>query len=306
MILPARLGPGARVSLVAAAGPLPEGGIERASARVKALGWEPLLGKFAGGRWGYLAGRDEERLADLTEALQAPDNDAIWLLRGGYGTMRLLDRLDLTPLRDRPRPLVGFSDNTALHLAARRHDVVTFHGPHPAPREFPAFSLDGLRTMLTTPHPLGELPLPADATERPISIAAGVAEGPLIGGNLALLAATVGTPYQMDARGAILFLEEVGESMYRIDRLLTQLLLAGLLHEVEGIAVGGVTECPDAGTGSPTPAEIVEDRLGSLGVPIAIGFPFGHLAESWTLPYGIRARLDATAGTLALLEPAVR
>ncbi len=306
MILPPRLDPGARVSLVAAAGPLPEGGLERAVSRVEALGWAPLLGKYAGGRRGYLGGTDVERLTDLTEALRSEENDAIWLLRGGYGTMRLLDRLDLSPLRARPRPLIGFSDNTALHLAARRHEVVTFHGPHPAPREFPPFSRDGIRAILGTPEPLGRLPFPAEGPSVATTLVPGVAEGPLTGGNLCLLAASLGTPFQLDARGAILFVEEVGEPMYRIDRLLTQLLLSGVLQGVQGIAIGGISECPDAGTeGLPTPTEVLADRLSGLGVPVAYGFPFGHLVESWTLPYGVRARLDATAGTLELLDPAV-
>jgi len=306
VIPPRALRPGARVHLVAPAGPLPEGGIERAVERVVALGWEPVLGRHAAGLWRYLAGTDEERLADLQEAIDDPEGDAIWCLRGGYGTMRLLPRLDLAPLRLRPRPLVGYSDNTALHLAAARHGVISFHGPHPAAAEVDPFSLELLRHLLSEPDPMGTLPLPPGFPAPGPGLVPGIAEGPLVGGNLSLLAATVGTPYQLRARGAILFLEEVGEPAYRIDRLLSQLLLSGALEGVAGIAVGAISDCPDDGSPEiPTPDEVVLDRLGSLGVPLACGLPFGHVPRSWTLPVGVRARLDADCGELTLLGPAV-
>lgn len=306
MIRPPRLAPGARVALVAPAGPLQEGALERALERVERLGWVPRPGPNASRRTGYLAGSDAERLADLTAALESTDNDAIWLLRGGYGTMRLLPALDLSPLRDRPRPLIGFSDNTALHLAAQRKGVVTFHGPHPAAEDLTDFSIQQLRALVERTEPPGPLPFPRSAGLRATTLVPGEVTGPLVGGNLSLLAATVGTPYALKARGHILFIEEVGEPAYRIDRLLSQLLLAGLLDEVAGIAIGAISDCPDQNrTDLPEPAEIVLDRLRPLGVPLAYGFPFGHIAESWTLPLGVRARLDASAGTLALLEPSV-
>jgi len=264
-----------------------------------------VLGTHARARSGYLAGTDEQRAADLDAALRAADNDAIWCLRGGYGTMRILDRLDWGALAARPRPLIGFSDNTALHLAARRAGVVSFHGPHPAVAELPPFSERCLLRVLTAAEPAGPLPFPADA-ERARALVGGVAEGPLVGGNLALLAATAGTPYALRARGCILFLEEVGEAAYRIDRMLSQLRLAGILDGVAGVAVGAFSECPDRGVeGIPAPEEVLLDRLGELGIPVAFGFPFGHVPESWTLPLGVRARLDADAGTLELLEAAV-
>ena len=306
MIRPPRLRPGAVVSLVAAAGPMSEGAIERAVARVEALGWVPRLGACAALRHGYLAGADEDRRRDLQAALDDHTNDAIWLLRGGYGTMRILPRIDLEPLRRRPRPLIGFSDNTALHLAARRLGVVSFHGPHPAPPDLPDFSIAALRRALEDPSAAGALPFPAGRAPRAETLAAGVAEGPLVGGNLTLLAATIGAPWQLDARGAILFLEEVGEPSYRVDRLLTQLLTAGVLDGIRGVAVGAFSETPNAeGADLPEIQAVLLDRLGGLGVPIAYDFPFGHIDESWTLPVGARARLDAGAGRLELLEPGV-
>ncbi len=304
MIRSPGLRPGARVALIAGAGPLTAEGVDRAEARVRSFGWEPVTGAHARVRRGYLAGSDEERLADLTAAL-AGDNDAIWFLRGGYGTMRILPRVDWAPLVDRPRPLVGFSDNTAFHLAALRYGVVTFHGPHPASAGLGAFGETCLRRLLEDPAPAGLLPFPGDGG-RAETIAGGVAEGLLTGGNLSLVAALCGTPWQAKAKGAILFLEEVGEAGYRVDRLLTQLRMSGVLDGVAGIALGAFTEVGDEGKpGLPTMAEVLADRLGDLGVPVALGFPFGHVDESWTLPMGVRARMDAGAGTLEVLEPAV-
>ena len=304
LIRPAAPAAGARVSLVAAAGPLPDGGLERAIARVRELGWEPLVGEHASARRGYLAGDDEGRLADLNDALARPDNEMIWLLRGGYGTMRIVERAALEALRARPRPLVGFSDNTVLHLAAARQHVVTFHGPHPAASDLSAFSIDCLRQVLE-PRAAGTLPLPP-GDPPPTTLVSGVAEGPLVGGNLSLLAATTGTPYELRPAGSILFIEEVGEPAYRVDRLLSQLLLAGLFDDVAGVAVGAISECPDSGSpGLPDPHVVVLDRLERLGVPIVYGFPFGHIPRSWTLPVGVRARLDGTAAALEILEPAV-
>jgi muramoyltetrapeptide carboxypeptidase len=290
------------VALVAAAGPLPDGGVDRAMERVASLGWEPVPGDNCRARRGYLAGTDAERAADLNRALRDPSIGAVWFLRGGYGTMRILDEIDWDALAAHPKALIGFSDNTAVHLAAQRAGVVSFHGPHPHAPEFPDFARDELLRVLTVGEPAGVLPFPPDG--RAETLAGGVAEGPLLGGNLSLLSSTLGTPFAIRPEGAILFIEEVGEHPYRLDRLLSHLRLAGVLSAVAGIAVGGITESPEI-EGAPDAAEVVHDALGGLGIPVATGFPFGHIDDNWTLPMGVRARLDADAGTLALLEPAV-
>ncbi len=306
MIRPSAIAAGARVTLVAPAGPLANEAVDRAVERVRAWGWEPILGRHARGRYGYLSGTDEERLADLNAALHSRDNDAIWCLRGGYGTMRLLERVDWEALLARPRPLIGFSDNTALHLALHRRGLVSFHGPHAGAADFPPFTEECFRAVLTRVAPAGPLPFPAAGPIRAETIVGGAAEGPLVGGNLSLIAATLGTPFQMRTEGVILFLEEVGEPAYRVDRLISQLHLAGIFREVAAVALGGFTECRDEGMeGIPHPTQVLRERLSTLAVPVAAGFPFGHIAESWTLPLGVRARIDANAGTLALLEPAV-
>jgi muramoyltetrapeptide carboxypeptidase len=304
-ILPVAPRPGAGVALVAASGPVPDGGVERAIERVESLGWTPLVAPGARLRKGYLAGSDADRLRDLQAAIDATDNDLIWLLRGGYGMMRLLPSLDLTPLRDRPRPIIGFSDVTALHLATRRLGLVTFHGPHAATSEVPDFALSSLHSALE-PRAVGVLPFPEEGLQRGVTVTGGTVDGPLVGGNLALLAATIGTPYRVDAEDSILFIEEVGEAAYRVDRLLTQLALAGVFERVAGVALGAFSERPDLGTpGYVDSLEIIGEHLGALGVPVVAELPFGHIPHSWTLPEGVRARLDASAGTLELLEPAV-
>lgn len=306
MILAPRLRARSRVALVAPAGPLAPGAVECAAARVSDWGWEPVVGEHARGRIGYLSGRDDARAADFNAALRDPYNDAIWCLRGGYGVMRILDRLDWDALAARPRPVIGYSDNTAIHLAIQRLGLVSFHGPHPATERFNDFSRDVLFRVLADDAPAGPLPFPADSPGRAETIVPGIAEGPLLGGNLSLLASTVGTPYAIRAEGAILFLEEVGEAAYKLDRLLSQLRLAGVLDRLAGIAVGAISEMPDAGRpDTPTGADVIRDLLGGLGIPVAMGFPFGHIEDNWTLPMGIRARLDADAGTLELVEAAV-
>lgn len=271
---------------------------------MRARGWRPLVGEHSAGRAGFLAGSDEQRTADLNRALRDPAVDAVWCLRGGYGTMRLLDRIDWDVWAEREIPLIGFSDNTALHLALRRRSIVSLHGPHAGAAELPPFAERCLHELLTSTAPVGTLPFPAGVRDGVRTIRPGVAEGRLVGGNLALLAATVGTPFAVRAEGAILFLEEIGEAPYRIDRMLTQLRLAGVFASVAGVAVGAFSAC--AGPEGADTAEVIAERCSSLGVPVVAGLPFGHVAESWTLPLGVAARLDAAAGTLALLEPALR
>jgi muramoyltetrapeptide carboxypeptidase len=305
VILPTPLRPGSRVALIAPAGPVTDEKIETALRRCERLGLVPLLGASARARTGYLAGGDTARARDFATALEGAD--AIWALRGGYGVLRTLAHVDLGPLRDRPVPFIGFSDNTAVHLALLNAGVVSFHGPHAGFEHFPAATETAFQGVLREPRPVGILPLPDGWAPR--VVVPGVAEGRLVGGNLALLAASCGTPYQPDTRGAILFFEDVGEALYRVDRMLMQLRLAGLLDRLAGIAIGEFTEMEEAVYGTAAGAvsleSVVREILGPLGVPIVMGLPFGHGEENWTLPVGVAARLDAGAGTLEILEPAV-
>jgi muramoyltetrapeptide carboxypeptidase len=282
--------------------------IERALARCLELGLKPELGAAVRARRGYLAGDDADRADDLTRAI-AGDAAAVWAIRGGYGTVRTLEHVDLSPVRDAPKPFIGFSDNTVVHLALLREGVVSFHGPHAGDPDFPATTAAVFRAVVMSTAPAGVLALPDAARpggpEAPCALVPGVAEGPLVGGNLSLLAAACGTRYQPDTRDAILFIEEVGEALYRVDRMLNQLRLAGLFDDVAGVALGRFRHINESDD-DPEAAlrDLFTELLGPLGVPMAFGLPFGHAPENWTLPLGVPARLDADAGTLELLEGA--
>lgn len=302
MAKPTRLRPGSRVALIAPAGPVTEERIERALARCAALGLEPVLGRGVREHSAYLAGPDEVRASDFQAAMDDSGIDAVWALRGGYGTVRLLPLLDLAALVDRPRPYIGFSDNTTVHLMLSRAGLVSFHGPHPG-EEVPPVTDECFRRVLFDAAPAGRLPMPEDAP-RPVTLVSGVAEGELIGGNLTMAAAACGTPAAMTAAGRIVFLEEVGEAGYRIDRMLAQLRLSGALDGAVGLAFGQFTEIPPYRLDRPV-EDVLAEYASALGIPAVVGLPIGHVADNWTLPLGVRARLDAGAGTLALLESAV-
>lgn len=291
------------MALVAPAGPVNDSTIARAIRRCLDLGLEPVPGTAIRSRAHYLAGRDDERAADLRAAVDG-DCAAIWALRGGYGTLRTLEHVDLAPLRDRPRPFIGFSDNTIIHFALGALGLVSFHGPHAGFTHFPATTEKVFRTVLMEPGAPGVLPLPQGCD--PVSLSGGSAEGRLVGGNLAMVAAACGTRYQPDTRGAILFLEDVAEPPYRLDRMLMQLRLAGLLDEVAGVALGDFSPAPDATDDDPPATDVLAELLAPLGVPVVAGLPFGHGHENWTIPVGVRARLDAGDRALEILEPATR
>lgn len=313
-IRPPGLRPGARVALVAPAGPLLErDDLARAEALAQALGLLPKLGANADRRYGYLAGTDDDRLADLQAALSDPAVDAIWCLRGGYGVTRLLDRVDFAPLAKRPKPVIGFSDITALLLAAyARTGLVTFHGPV-ARQPMGRWTREHFERVLTVPKEAGELgalPPPegvlAPREPRVVKLTSGAAEGPLVGGNLTLLHCLVGTPWFPPLDGAILFVEDVNEKLYAVDRVLAHFRSLGVLRRVAGVAVGRFAGLErSTADGALGFHEVLEHYLAPLGVPTAYGFPIGHVEEQWTLPIGVRARLDADRGTLALLEAAV-
>jgi muramoyltetrapeptide carboxypeptidase len=296
MRLPPPLAPGAHVALLSPAGPLrgPEE-LEFAAAQARALGWEPVAGTHALARDGYLAGSDAQRLADFNDALRDDAIDGVWCVRGGYGAMRLLPALDYDAMRRRPKTLLGYSDITALHAAiGERSGVVTFHGPT-ARGALTDFSRDSLtRATIEQRDSCG--PAPGARVLR-----GGRAEGRLVGGNLALLAALAGTPYAPDYTNAILVVEDVGEPVYRIDRMLRQLALAGSLGRVAGIAFGHFTEGDAEGDTSSRPLDdVLREAAEIVGVPALSGVPIGHVHDQWTLPLGAHAELDADACTLRI------
>jgi muramoyltetrapeptide carboxypeptidase len=311
---PPRLVPGSRIALIAPAGPLLErDDLHRAEDLCRALGYDAVLGKNAHQRYGYLAGTDEQRLADINQAFQDPTITGIWCIRGGYGVTRLLDRVDFAAIARHPKVLIGFSDITALLNAVTGiAGLVTFHGPV-ARAGMPAFSLEHFRRVLTRAEAagrLGHLPAPEGTLvprePRVVGLHGGAAEGPLAGGNLTLLQCLIGTPWFPDLNGAILFLEDVGEHLYRVDRALAQLRSVGAFQRLAGVAIGRFTQLERAGQdGALGFDEVLATYFRPLAIPVAYGFPVGHIEAQWTLPLGVRARLDADSGDLDILEPAV-
>ena len=299
MHLPPPLTAGARVALVAPAGPLrgPEE-LDTAMANARSLGWDPVPGAHVLPRCGYLGGTDPERLQDLNAALADDDVDAVWCVRGGYGSMRILPHVEWASLARRPRALIGFSDVTALHAAAgTRCGLITYHSPtaRGTLTEFSRASL--VRAVVEGRDPCGR----ADAAR---TVRGGHAHGRLVGGNLALLAALVGTPFAPDYRGALLVLEDIGEPAYRIDRMLTQLRLSGALGQLAGLVVGHFTEpAPGHELSADALDALVAEAADVAGVPAIVGAPVGHVDDQWTIPLGATARLDADALTLTVELP---
>jgi muramoyltetrapeptide carboxypeptidase len=272
---------------------------------MKSLGLEFRLGRNVR-RKGYIAGTIDERITDLHDMFRDPAIKGIFAIRGGYGTPQLLDRIDYDLIKKNPKIFVGYSDITALHLAFHQKlGLVTFHGPT-ANSKFPPFSMSHFRKALFEAAPLGKLTNPSEGhalrTIRP-----GTARGRLITGNLSLISNLMGTPYEIDTRDKILLLEDVGEEAFRIDRMLTQLKLGGKLDRVAGVVWGECEKCkPTPGVDVPlTEREVIDRILGGLGVPVLSGLTFGHTEDQLTLPQGVMATLDATAGTLSIDESAL-
>lgn len=293
--MPPRLGPGSRVALVSPSGPLR--GIhelKHAMTNARDMGWEPVVGTNANARDGYFAGADRLRSADLLDAMARPDVDGIWCLRGGYGAARLLPALPLDTLRAHPKALIGYSDITALHAAWQHAGVASFHGPTARATLTGFTRASFLRTVVEGGDGTGTMP--AASTLRD-----GAAHGRLAGGNLALVASLCGTPWAIDFRGAIVMLEDINEATYRIDRMLTQLRLAGAFDGCVGFLFGQFTDCSiDSDDGARSMDAVAREFADTLGVPAVLGAPFGHVDDQWTLPLGAMATLDASARTLRL------
>jgi muramoyltetrapeptide carboxypeptidase len=312
---PERLHFGDAVGIVAPASPPPQAGaIQRSVEVLEHLGFKPLLAPHARDRHGFLAGSDRDRAADLMKMFANRKVKALFCVRGGYGSGRLLARLDYQLIRANPKIIVGYSDLTALACALlTKARLVCFHGPmlnsDLIKDDLPDFSLQSLLRTLMRPAAPGGIRQGCDAAP-PAVLRPGVASGPLVGGNLSVLCSLLGTPFRPPLRDRILFLEDLEEPPYRIDRLLTQLLNAGLLQQVVGIAIGRCRNCLDpkaasAGEYRQTIEDVFRDRLLPLKVPILIGLPFGHQPNNATLPLGVRATLDTCRADLLLTEPAV-
>lgn len=306
---PRALKMGDRVGLVAPAGPAKDAArLEEARSALASLGFEPVLGASCHASYGYLAGRDDVRAADLNAFFADPGIAGIVCLKGGYGTPRILDRLDYEAIGRTPKIFLGYSDITGIHLAIDRYcGFPTFHGPMPSSDMLPEFDEFSRRSWLaavTTRGPLGLLPRP-EGMGPSTTLVPGTARGRIVGGNLSLIAASMGTPYEIDTRGRILFIEEVHERPFRVDRMLNQLRLAGKFAAAAGIVLGSWKDCgPAEGVPSLSLEEVFADIIAPAKRPTIYGFPAGHESPSLSFPLGVEAELDAEAGTLGLLESA--
>lgn len=305
------LQPGDVVGICAPSSPVDAAELQAAVKEIEGWGLRVRLGDHVEDCTGFLAGTDDDRLADLNTLIAVDEVKGIICARGGYGAIRLLDFVDYAALARKPKAFVGFSDITALHLAIQRKTgLVTFHGPMATANPdhgMRAFNAEGLRTALMSRDPLGVVPHP-DGVPRPKCLYGGRASGRIVGGNLSLIAATMGTPYEIQTDGAILFLEDVDEAPYRVDRMLTQLLLAGKLQSAAAIVIGEMRNCetdPNRSRHSFSLERVLEERLTLLGKPVLYGVCCGHGPYRVTLPLGAHSSLDADAGVWRVEEPAL-
>ena len=315
LLKPRRLTRGATVGLVSpASATWLQDELAIVQETLAALGLKAKVGDHALDRYGYLAGRDEARAADLNAMFKDDAVDAVLCVRGGWGSSRLLSLLDYRAIAAHPKILLGYSDITALLTAVHaRTGLVTFHGPVGVSTWTP-FSVaalkrtlfDGEAVVMENPRTPGDGLAPT--RDRVQTLRPGTARGRLLGGNLTVLTAMLGSDYLPDWDGAILFLEDTNENIYRVDRMLTQLKLAGVLGRIAGFVFGKCTKCTpgDNNYGSLTLDEVLMDHVLPLMVPAWQGAMIGHIDSQFTVPVGVRAEIDASLGRITLLEPAVR
>lgn len=309
-IRPQRLRTGQTVGLIAPGSSIDEERLQKAIKTIEGLGLKAKYTKNILAERGYLAGTDEQRLSDLHQMFGDPEVDAIWCIRGGYGCTRLLPKINYKLIRKNPKILLGYSDITALLEAVhQKTGLIGFHGPV-AVSEPTTYSMNHLRSVLFEPKntvTIQNAKENEESTEKNFAIkvlSPGKAKGELVGGNLSLVTSLLGTPYEPCIKNKLLFLEDVGEKPYRVDRMLTQLRQTLDLKKAAGIVLGIFADC-EGGKKSLSLMETLEDRLGDLNIPIIYGMSFGHIDHQFTLPVGISAELDTQSATLKLLETAV-
>jgi len=313
LIKPKRLAKGDTVGVIAPASGLSAEDFDKALQNLADLGFKTKVGKHARRKTGFLAGTDKERLEDLHWAFSDKEIDAVWCVRGGYGISRLLPAVDYNLIKKNPKIFIGYSDVTALHLAISQNcGLVTFHGPVAA-STFSEYSKKHVVNALMNPTAPFKVELSPDNVAKESNlfkteiITAGKCRGKLVGGNLSLLSALAGTPFALkSAKGKILFMEDVGEQPYRIDRMLTQIRQSVDMRQLAGIALGVFEDCnPRDAAASQSLMDVLKDRLGDLKIPVIYGLSFGHIRDQFTLPVGIEAELDTANASVTFLETGV-
>lgn len=313
-LLPVPLNKGDTVALVSPSAAIDEPiNLQLAQEVLVALGFKVRTGAHFDGRRGHLAGTDAERAGDLNAAFADPEAKAVVCVRGGSGAARLLPLLDYEAIRRNPKVLLGYSDITALHNAIHAQTgLVTFHGPNGS-GSWNRFNADQFRRVFFE-RELMQYQNVTDAGDelvqrrnRTVTITGGKARGELVGGNLTVLTALAGSAYLPDFTGKILFLEDVSEAPYRVDRMFSTLKLMGALDKVAGVIFGECTDCnPGNGYGSLTLEQIFDDHIKPLGIPAYHGAMIGHIRQQFIVPVGGKVEMDADAGTFRLLEPVFR
>lgn len=311
MLYGKKLNFGDTIGLIAPSGAFrTPGALDAAIAETERMGFRVKVGESCRARYGYLAGSDEIRARDVNNMFLDDEVDAIVCIRGGYGTMRILDQLDYEAIAAHPKIFVGFSDITAMHIAIlEKTGLVTFHGPMAVSNwsdgPLGDFCRESLYRAVMHAEPVGDLVNPPEYPR--LTVNPGVCEGQLVGGNLTLIAGTIGTPWQLDTTGRIIFIEDVGERTYCLDRMLTQMRLAGMFDKCAGVVFGDFADCPiEYPEFGCSLEQIINDVVKPCGKPIFIGLRCGHCTPKLTLPLGVKCRLDADNCTLTVLESAVR
>ncbi|NGP89085.1 S66 peptidase family protein [Fodinibius halophilus] len=303
---PKRLQKGDTVGLISPSSRLPEKKLyNKIVKQIKELGYKVKEGSNARNQYGYLGGTDDERAADLNAMFADDEVDAIIPFRGGWGANRILDAIDYDLIKANPKILVGFSDITSLLLAIyAKTGLITFHGPV-GKSDWTGYTTTHFEEMVSGQQVV-QLEMPAEGVcsgcDNHMVIRSGRTSGRLLGGNLSVLTAMAGSDYLPDWQGNILFLEDVGEDIYRIDRMITQLKLSGILDQISGFVFGQCTNCERSNSYSLTLEQVFDDHIKPLGIPAFSGAMFGHISKMVTLPVGLRARINAQTGTIRLNE----
>ncbi len=313
LIKPVRLRRGDTVGFITPGSFAPDDAVQKAYQNMESMGLRVKPAKNLRAQRGFNAGTDAQRLEDLHDMFADPEVKAVWCVRGGYGCTRLLPLIDFDLIRRNPKILIGYSDVTALLQAIHlQTGLVCFHGPV-ASATFTDYAKTQLQAVLMQPTDGHVIRLAEgqktkkEVEYQPLVIRSGTAEGTLAGGNLSLMAAMAGTPHAFDLRNKLVFVEEVEERPYRVDRMFTTLLQAANLQQAAGVALGVFNAChPKKDEPSLTLLETLQDRLGALGIPVVYGLSFGHVSDNCTLPVGIAAKLNADAFEIILSQAAVQ
>jgi len=304
LTLPKALKKGDAIGVIAPGGAIfNKTSIEKCKIKLASVGLNMVAGKTLTTHHGYLSDTDENRAKEIMEMFTNANIKGILAMRGGSGCARVLPFLDYDLIKQNCKPFIGMSDITALLTAFyTKAEMTSFHGPV----GYSTWTDFTKKYFIETLFNKKETEMLAPANSDFYTISKGIAQGELIGGNLTVFSQLVGTPYLPDMHGNLLFLEDINEEPYKIDRMLMQLKLAGILSQVNGMIIGEFRKCiPEEPEKSLTLKQVLQDHLADLNIPVFYGGKFGHIKDKWTLPIGIKAEMDANVGSLKLLGPAV-